>query len=58
MELAVAVGDIGQAPKVEVLTWSEGTDHDEELTKEEDTIVWGNAACTSNEAGGSGHRRT
>jgi len=38
-ELAVAVSDIGQAPKVEDLARSEGAGHDEELTGEADTAV-------------------
>jgi len=40
-KLGVAVGDIGQAPKVEDLAQSEGTDHDVELTGEADTTFWG-----------------
>ena len=57
MKLTVVVGDIGQAPKVEDLAQSEGTGHDGELTMEADTVVWGGAACFSDLAGGSGHRR-
>ena len=56
-ELAVAVDDIGQAPKVEDLARSEGAGYDEELAGEIDTTIWGGAACYSDEAGGSGHRR-
>ena len=56
-KLAIAVGDIGQAPKVEDLPHSEGVSRDEELIKEADTTIWGGAACSGDEAGGSGHRR-
>ena len=38
-KLAIAVGDVGQAPKVEDLAQSEGTGHDGELAGEADTIV-------------------
>jgi hypothetical protein len=56
-KLAVAVGDVGQAPKVEDLAWSEGTGHDRELAREANIVVWGGATCSGNEAGGSCHRR-
>ena len=46
-----------QAPKVEDLAQSEGTGCDEELPSEANTAIWGGAACSSDEAGGSGHRR-
>jgi hypothetical protein len=39
MKLAVAVGDIGQAPKVEDLAQSVSAGCDEELTREADTAV-------------------
>jgi hypothetical protein len=39
VKLAVAVGDIGQATKVEDLAWSEGIGHDEELIGEADTVA-------------------
>jgi hypothetical protein len=38
-KLAIAVGDVGQAPKVEDLARSEGIDCDGELTGEEDTAI-------------------
>ena len=38
-KLTVAVGDIGQAPKVEDLAQSEGIGHDEELAGEADTTI-------------------
>ena len=57
MKLTVVVGDIGQAPKVEDLAQSEGTGHDGELTGEADTSIWGSAASSGDEAGGSSHRR-
>ena len=38
MKLVVAVGDVGQAPKVEDLAQSEGAGHDEELAMEADTL--------------------
>jgi hypothetical protein len=38
-KLAVAVGDVGQATKVENLARSECTGRDGELTREEDTTV-------------------
>jgi hypothetical protein len=56
-KLTVVVDDVGQAPKVQDLARSEGTDCDKELAKEADTAVWGSAACSGDEAGGSGHRR-
>ena len=55
MELAIAVGDVGQAPEVEDLSRSEGVGHDGELAGEADATVWGAAACSGDEAGGSGH---
>ena len=57
VNLMKAVGDIGQAPKVEDLAWSEGASHDEELAREANTTVWGGAACFGDEAGGFGHHR-
>ena len=57
MKLAIAVGDVGQAPKVEDLAWNEGTGCDAELAREADTTVWGNAACSGDKAGGSSHHR-
>jgi hypothetical protein len=39
MKLAVAVSDIGQAPKVEDLAQSVSAGCDEELTREADTVV-------------------
>ena len=56
-KLAVAVDDIGQAPKVEDLAWSEGVGRNGELVGEANTPVWGGAACSGDEAGGSGHHR-
>jgi len=56
-ELAIAVGDVGQAPEVEELAWSEGAGRDGELAGEADTTVWGSVACSGDEAGGSSHRR-
>jgi hypothetical protein len=38
-KLAVAVGDVGQAPKVEDLARSEGAGRDGELTGEADAAV-------------------
>ena len=58
MKLAIAVGDVGQAPKVEDLAQSEGAGRDGELTGEADATVWGSAACSGDEAGGSGHYRS
>jgi hypothetical protein len=57
MKLAVAIGDVGQAPKVKDLAQSEGVNHNGELTGEADTTVLGGAACSSDEAGGFAHRR-
>ena len=57
MKLAVAFNGVGQAPKVEDLAWSEGVGHDEELAEEANVIVWGGAACSSDEVGGSSYRR-
>ena len=54
-KLAVAVGDVGQAPKVEDLAWSEGVGPDREIAREADTTIWGATACSNNEASGSGH---
>ena len=51
------MGDVGQAPKVEDLAWSESAGCDEELAREADAIVWGGAARSDDEVGGSGHRR-
>ena len=56
-KLAVVVDDIGQAPKVEDLARSEGADRDGKRVGEANTAVWGGAACSSDEAGGSIHRR-
>ena len=56
-ELAIVVGDVGQAPEVEDLARSEGGGCDEELAREADTGVWGGAARSGDDAGGSGHRR-
>jgi hypothetical protein len=53
----MAVDDVGQAPKVEDLARSEGPGCGGEPTKEADATVWGNVACSSDEVGGSGHRR-
>ena len=57
MNLTVAVGDVGQAPKVENLAQSEGASRDRELAREADTTVWGGAACSDDKAGGSSHHR-
>ena len=38
-KLVVAVDDVGQAPKVEDLAWSEGAGHDGELTGEANTAI-------------------
>ena len=57
MKLAIAVGNVGQAPEVEDLAQSEGTGYDEELAREVDTAVWGGATCPGDEAGGFGHCR-
>ena len=38
-KLAIAVGDVGQAPKVEDLAQSEGTGHDGELAGEVDIAI-------------------
>ena len=51
-KLAVAVDDVGQAPKVEDLARSEGAHHDGKLAREADTAVWGCATCSDDEAGG------
>jgi hypothetical protein len=39
MKLVVAIGDVGQAPKVEDLARSKGPDYDEELAREANTTV-------------------
>ena len=57
-KLAVAVGDVGQDPKVDDLAQSKGASYDGELIGEANTTVWGGAACSSNEAGGSSHHRS
>jgi hypothetical protein len=57
MKLVVAVGNIGLAPKMEDLARCEGTGRDGELAGEANTTVWGGAACSDDEAGGSSHRR-
>ena len=58
MKLAIAVDDIGQAPKVENLAWSEGVGRDGELIGEANTAVWSGATCSSDgidrESGGLG----
>ena len=54
-KLAVAVGDVGRGLKVEDLARSKGTGHDGELAGEADTTVWGGAACSRDEVGGSSH---
>ena len=51
------MSDVGQAPKVEDLGRSEGAGRDGELAREADATVWGGAACSGDEAGGSGHYR-
>jgi hypothetical protein len=51
------VGGVGQALEVEDLARSEGAGRDGELGVEADATVWGSAACSSDEAGGSGHCR-
>jgi hypothetical protein len=56
-KLAIAVNDIGQAPKVEDLAQGEGAGYDEELAREVDTAIWGGAACSGDEASGSSHCR-
>ena len=56
-KLAMAVGDVGQAPKVEDLARSEGTGRDEEIAGEADIAMWGGVACSGDEVGGLGHRR-
>jgi hypothetical protein len=38
-KLAIAIGDVGQAPKVEDLARSEGANDDREFTGEADTAV-------------------
>ena len=50
-ELAIAVGDVGQAPEVEDLARSEGAGCDGELAGEADATVCGGAACSGDEAG-------
>jgi hypothetical protein len=57
MKLTVAISDVGRGPKVEDLAQSEGAGRDKELTEEANTTVWGGATYSSNEAGGSSHRR-
>ena len=39
MKIAMAVDDVGQAPKVEDLARSRGTSHDGELNREANTTV-------------------
>ena len=56
-ELAIAVGDVGQAPEVEDMAQSEGAGCDGELAGEADATFWGAAACSGDEVGGSGHYR-
>ena len=56
-ELAIAVGDVGQAPEVEDLARSEGAGRDGELAGEADATVWGGAACSGVEVRGFGHYR-
>ena len=56
-ELAIVVGDVGQAPEVEDLPRSEGAGCDGELAGEADATIWGGAACSDDEVGGSGHYR-
>jgi hypothetical protein len=41
MKLAIAVSDVGQAPKVEDLAQSEGIGCGGELAEEADTAIWG-----------------
>ena len=57
MELAIAIGDVGQAPKVEDLVRSEGAGHDGEHVEEVNAAIWGGVAYSSDEVGGSGHHR-
>jgi hypothetical protein len=47
----------GAAHGVEDLARSEGIGHDEKVTGEVDVAIWGGAACSGDEAGGSSHRR-
>ena len=56
-ELAIAVGDVGQAPEVEDLARNKGAGCDGELAGEADATFWGAAACSGDEVGGSGHYR-
>ena len=51
------MSDVGQAPEVEDLARSEGAGRTGELTGEANTVVLGSAACSSDEVGGSSHRR-
>ena len=51
------MSDVGQAPEVEDLARSERAGRDGELVGEADATVWGGAACSGDEAGGSGHYR-
>ena len=39
-KLPVAVSDVGEAPRIEDLAWSEGGGHDEELAREADATIW------------------
>ena len=56
-ELAIAFRNVGQAPEVEDLARSEGASRDGELAGEADATVWGGAASSGDEVGGSGHYR-
>ena len=57
VKLATVVGDVGQAPKVDGLAWSKGSSRDGELTGEANPTICGGAACSDDEASGSGCRR-
>jgi hypothetical protein len=57
VELTIVVGDVGQAPEIEDLARSKGVGRDRELAREANAAVWGGAACSGDEEGGSSHRR-
>jgi hypothetical protein len=51
------VSSVAMSSLAEDLTQSEGAGHDKELAKEANIAIWGAAACSSDEVGGSGHCR-
>jgi len=55
--ISYSSGTLVLVPDTRVPKLSEGADRDRKLVGESDTTVWGGAACSGDEVGGSSHCR-